>query len=102
MGKAIFAVLGLVVGLVTGTVFGGSLLTGAATGVGIATGLSAGICATVAAARSEGLLIDEEIAQVLTRATTDMGGTVPKDTLLVNSADECDDLMNRLHSSGAD
>jgi hypothetical protein len=101
MGKALVGVLGLVVGLIGGTIFGGSLLGGAAVGMGIGTGLSAGICSTITAAKEEGLLTDEQIAQVLSRATTDMGGTVPEDASLVNSADDCAEVMERLREAAA-
>ncbi|WP_413720275.1 hypothetical protein [Silicimonas sp. MF1-12-2] len=102
MGKALIAILGLVVGLVGGTVFGGSLLGGTAAGIGIATGLSAGVCSTITAAKDEGLLTDEQIAQVLMRATSEMGGTVPEGTSLIGSADECAEVMERLRSAAAE
>ena len=117
MGKALFAILGLVVGLVGGTFFGGSLLGGTAAGLGtrplrhrqrppaglgVATGLSAGVCSTITAAKDEGLLTDEQIAQVLMRATSEMGGTVPEGTSLIGSADECAEVMERLRSAAAE
>jgi hypothetical protein len=83
MGKTLIGLLGLVVGLIGGAVVGGSLLGGAATGVGIATGLSAGICSTVTAATEEGLLTEEQVAQVLTRAATDLGGMAEAGSLSV-------------------
>ncbi len=99
MGKAFIAIIALVVGFVGGTVLGGGLLTGMAAGAGVATGLSAGICATVTAAAEEGLLNDEQIGQVLARATTNMGGEVPPGSSLVGSREECSGVMERLREA---
>ncbi len=101
MGKTLFAIIGLVVGLLAGAIFGGSIIGGTAAGVGIATGLSAGICSTVNAAEEEGLLSDEQIAQVLARATADMGGTVPEDATLVGTRAECETVMQRLRDAAS-
>jgi hypothetical protein len=95
MGKTLIGLLGLVVGLIGGAVVGGSLLGGAATGVGIATGLSAGICSTVTAATEEGLLTEEQVAQVLTRAATDLGGMAEAGELVGSTAD-CERVMQEL------
>lgn len=99
MGKAIIVIVALVVGFVGGVVLGGGALTGMAAGAGIATGLSAGICATVTAAQEEGLLDDAQIAQVLSRAATDMGGEVPADAALVTSQEGCAGVMERLRTA---
>lgn len=98
MGKALVAIVCLVIGLIGGTIFGGSILGGTAAGIGVATGLSAGICSTVTAAKEEGLLTDEQIAQVLARAAADMGSEVPADVSLVSSANECAGVMEKLRS----
>jgi hypothetical protein len=95
MGKALIGLLGLVLGLIGGAVVGGSLLGGAATGVGIATGLSAGICSTVTAATEEGLLTEEQVAQVLTRAAADLGGMAEAGELVGSTAD-CERVMQEL------
>jgi hypothetical protein len=95
MGKTLIGLLGLVVGLIGGAVVGGSLLGGAATGVCIATGLSAGICSTVTAATEEGLLTEEQVAQVLTRAATDLGGMAEAGELVGSTAD-CERVMQEL------
>lgn len=102
MGKAIIGILALIVGFVGGAILGGGALTGVATGVGVATGLSAGICATVSAAQEEGLLNDEQIAQVLARAAADMGGEVPEGTELVNARQDCEGVMAKLRDAAAD
>jgi hypothetical protein len=95
MGKTLIGFFGLVVGLIGGAVAGGSLLGGAATGVGIATGLSAGICSTVTAATEEGLLTEEQVAQVLARAATDLGGMAEAEELVGSTAD-CERVMREL------
>ncbi|MBY6142238.1 hypothetical protein KUV26_22660 [Leisingera daeponensis] len=102
MGKALIGIIALVVGLIIGVAFGGAMTGGAAAGIGVATGLSAGICSTVTAAQEEGLLTAEQVAQVLTRAATDMGAEVPDGTGLVNSADECAGIMEKLRSVAAE
>lgn len=99
MGKAIIGIVALIVGFVGGAVLGGGALTGMAAGAGIATGLSAGICATVTAAQEEGLLDDAQIAQVLARAATDMGGELPADADLISSREQCADVMERLRAA---
>lgn len=101
MGKFLFAVVGLVVGLLGGAFVGGSLMGGTAAGVGIATGLSAGICSTLTAAKAEGLLTDEQIEQVLARAATDLGGSDFQDGATVNSASECEAVMERLREAAS-
>jgi hypothetical protein len=100
MGKTLIGLLGLVVGLIAGAVIGGSLLGGAATGVGIATGLSAGICSTVTAATEEGLLTEEQVAQVLARAATDLGGMAEAGELVGSTAD-CERIMRELTAAAA-
>ena len=102
MGKAIIGLVALVIGLVIGVFLVSPAMTGAAAGVGIATGLSAGICSTVTAAKEEGLLTDEQVAQILSRATTDMGGEVPEGTDLVGTADDCAGVMERLRAASAE
>ena len=102
MGKALFGIIALVIGLIIGVAFGGALTSGAAAGIGIATGLSAGICSTVTAAQEEGLLTAEQVAQVLTRAAADMGAEVPDGTGLVNNAEECAGILDKLRSAAAD
>lgn len=102
MRGVLIGIVGLVVGAVLGTMFGGALIGGTAAGVGVATGLSAGICGTVVAAREEGLLTDEEIDQVLSRAAADVAaasGAEPSGEL-VGSADDCEAVMQRLRSAG--
>jgi hypothetical protein len=99
MGKVIISIVSLIAGFIGGAVVGGSALTGMATGAGVATGLSAGICATVTAAAEEGLLSDEEIGQVLSRAATDMGGEVSSEESLVGSRQDCVDVMVRLREA---
>lgn len=101
MGKFLIGFLGLIAGLVVGAVLGGSLIGGAATGVGIATGLSAGICSTVMAASAEDLLGDEQIDQLLTRATTELGGTVESGQL-VGSVAQCAEVMENLRTAAAE
>lgn len=103
MSKLIVGIIGLVVGLVGGTVFGGSLIGGAATGIGIATGASAGICTTMQAAQEEGLLTAEQVDQVLTRAAEDLGGTAAagSDGTLVGSAEQCEEIMQKLKDASA-
>lgn len=95
MGKFLIGLIGLVVGFAGGTVVGGSLLGGAATGVGIATGLSAGICSTVTAATEEGLLTEEQVEQMLTRAAADLGGMAEAGEM-VNSVAQCEAVMREL------
>ncbi len=102
MGKVLFGIIGLVLGLVGGAIFGGSIIGGTVAGAGIATGLSAGICSTVIAAEEEGLLSDEQIAQVLTRAATDMGGAVPEESTLVGTRADCETVMQRLRDAVSD
>jgi hypothetical protein len=69
--------------------------------MGIATGLSAGICSTVTAAQEKGLLTDEQIAQVLTRAAEDMGSSVPEGAALVETRAECEGVMQRLREAAS-
>lgn len=102
MGKAISGLLALVIGIGIGVFVVSPGMTGAAAGAGIATGLSASICATVTAARDEGLLSDEQIAQILTRAARDMGGDIPADASLVSTADDCGGVMERLRAARAE
>ena len=100
MGKFLIGVIGLVVGLIGGAVIGGSLLGGAATGVGIATGLSAGICSTMTAATEEGLLTEEQVAQVLARAASDLGAVAEAGDL-VGSVADCERVMQELTAAAA-
>lgn len=104
MSKVLFGVIGLVVGAFIGAMFGGAFIGGTAAGVGVATGLSAGICSTVLAARDEGLLTDDEIDQVLSRAATDAaaaaGSEAPQD--MAGSADDCVGVMERLRTAAAE
>jgi hypothetical protein len=95
MSKLLIGPGSLVVGLIGGTVVGGSMLGGAATGLGIATGLSAGICATVTAATEDGLLTEDQVAQMLARATTDLGGMAQAGDLVGSTAD-CERVMQEL------
>ncbi|MGP1358798.1 hypothetical protein [Roseicyclus sp.] len=100
MGRILTGILGLVVGLALGTVFGGGMIAGTATGVGIATGLSAGICSTVTAARGAGLLDEDQIGEVLSRAAAELGGTVEAGQL-VGSVAQCEEVMANLRAAAA-
>lgn len=95
MGRILIGLLGLVAGLVIGAILGGTMIAGTATGIGAATGMSAGICSTVIAATEEGLLTEEEVEQVLTRAAADLGGTV-EEGQLVGSVAQCEEVMQGL------
>lgn len=101
MGKVVFGIIGLIIGALGGTMFGGSMLAGSAAGVGIATGLSAGICSTVIAAEEEGLLTPEQVNQVLARAATDMGASVPDDAALVDTKADCEAVMQKLRDAAS-
>ncbi|SIS87368.1 hypothetical protein SAMN05421759_10511 [Roseivivax lentus] len=94
MGKIIAAGIGLVVGAVGGMMLGGGALMGA----GVATGLSAGICATVQAAQEEGIMTAEQVDQVLTRASQDLGSSevVSDPAAMVGTADQCQSVMDAL------
>jgi hypothetical protein len=101
MGRILIGIAGLVVGLVIGGILGASVMTGTAAGIGVATGLSAGICSTVTAANEEGLLTEEQIDQLLTRAATDLGGTVAEEQL-VGSVAQCEEVMANLRAAAAE
>lgn len=99
MKTALVGTICLVLGLVIGTLVGGPMMLGRVAGVGVATGLGAGICSTVAAAQAEGVMTAEQVDQVLTRATTDLGGTIPEDQPIVGSAAQCDEVLAKLREA---
>jgi hypothetical protein len=65
MKNFVIFLLGAIAGGIACLVLASGYLTGIGAGVGIATGLQAGVCIAVEAARSEGLITAEQVAQVL-------------------------------------
>lgn len=106
MGKALIAIAALVLGLVVGGLGGAALGIGGGAGIGIATGISAGACGIVQAAQQEGLLTDEEVDQVFTRALADFRDMTPDaegtEAPLAGGAAECDAVMARLREAAAE
>ncbi len=102
MGKTIITLLvGIVVGGAGALFFGGGALMGVGAGAGIATGLSAGICSTVTAAEELGIMTDEQVVEVLTKAALDATGqaSLPDDQMIVSSIAQCDEFMAQLRES---
>ncbi len=101
MGKFIIAILFLALGIIIGGIGGITLGGGAMAGIGVATGLSAGICSTVKAAQEEGLLSAEQVDQMLSRASRDLGAaaSLPEGEEMVASAAACEDVLQRLRDA---
>ena len=97
MGKITIAIISLVIGIVIGGV-GAMTIGGGLMGIGVATGLSSGICMTIEAAEELGLMNDEQVAQVLTKATENISGVteLPEDQKIVGSAEQCKEVMAKM------
>lgn len=94
MGKIVLFVVGLVVGAIGAVTLAGGAMMGAGAGAGIA----AGMCSVVKAAVDTGAMTEEEVAATLTRATTDLGGSVPADADLANTVADCDRVMTEMQA----
>jgi hypothetical protein len=64
MHSALLILLGIVIGGGGGVVGGGMIGTGLGAGAGIVTGLKSGACLTVEAAKDQGLITAEQVAQI--------------------------------------
>jgi hypothetical protein len=97
MGKVAISIISLVVGVVIGGI-GAMTIGGGLIGIGVGTGLSAGICMTIEAAEELGLMNDEQVDQVLTKAAENISGVteLPEDQKIVGSAEQCKEVMAKL------
>lgn len=98
MGKLGTLLIGVVVGVAIGAFGAMQLAGGALLGSGLGTGLATGICLVVEAGKAEGLLTDEQVGTILSRAATDAGGVVPEGTDLGAEAANCKATMDKLKS----
>lgn len=98
MGKVAISIISLIVGIVIGGAGAMTIGGGLMAGIGAATGLSGGICMTIEAAQDLGLMNDEEVDQVLTKATENLSGVseIPDDQKIVGSAAQCQEVMAKL------
>jgi len=104
MGKFTVGVVALIAGILVGAVGGGMLFAGVGAGIGVATGLSAGICATIQAAQEEGLIDEQQVDQVLSRAAQDLTGKtdLPEGEKVIGGAAECEAVLARLEEASSE
>ncbi len=81
MKSFLLVLLGIVIGAVAGVLVLSPFFTAVGAGVGIATGLKAGACLTVEGAKSEGLISDDQVDEVLRAAVAQISASeLPSET----------------------
>lgn len=99
MNKFLVALIAFALG-VAATVGVMRLATGPMVGAGVGIGLAQGMCMVVQAGKSSGVLTDDQIGTILTRATEEFGGAVPAGTDMTTAAADCEAAMAKLKAGG--
>ena len=98
MQKVAISIISLLVGAVIGGVGAMTIGGGLMAGIGAGTGFATRICMTIEAAEDLGFMNDEQVDQVLTKATENISGVteLPEDQKILGSAEQCKEVMAKL------